>query len=358
MAKYTYVRKTMTFAGKRYEVRGKTEAEAREKLNLLRQTLIRGDIFSSGSVSVNQWYKKWVNTYKASSGITPKSLHLYDEKYNKYLRPVIGRLPLKDIRDFHLQEILNNQIGMSFSHVSKLRMVMQEMFRQAKRSRLLVYDPSEDLILPDSVKRPHRPITELERTHILAVAAEHYAGLWVLTLLYAGLRPGETAALIWEDIDFVRNEIHVNKSLESGSNRIKEPKTSAGVRDIPMRRELREQLWLVRDIPQLPVFLNKMGRRHNHSSLYRMWASFVRAVDLHMGAVVEDGKITQHAIAPDLTPYCLRHSFCTDLQRAGVPINVAKELMGHSDISITANIYTHRDQLVLHENIAKLDRIR
>ena len=189
MKNYTYVRKTMTFAGKRYEVRGKTEAEAKEKLKALRQTLVRGDFFSTGSVSVNQWYKKWVKTYKASSGITPKSLHLYDEKYNKYLRPAIGRLPLKDIRDFHLQEILNEQSGMSFSHVSKLRMVMQEMFRQAKRSRLLVYDPSEGLILPSSVKRTHRPITELERAHILAVAAEHAAGLWVLTLLYAGLRP-------------------------------------------------------------------------------------------------------------------------------------------------------------------------
>ena len=203
---------------------------------------------------------------------------------------------------------------------------MQEMFRQAKRSRLLVYDPSEGLILPSSVKRTHRPITELERAHILAVAAEHAAGL----------RPGETAALVWGDIDFANNEIHVTKSLESGSNRIKEPKTAAGIRDIPMRRELREQLWSARDIPQLPVFLNKMGRRHNHSSLYRLWASFLQAVDLHMGAVVEDGKIIYHAVAPDLTPYCLRHTFCTDLQRAGVPINVAKELMGHSDISITA----------------------
>ncbi|MDD2217639.1 MAG: tyrosine-type recombinase/integrase [Eubacteriales bacterium] len=43
-------------------------------------------------------------------------------------------------------------------------------------------------------------------------------------------------------------------------------------------------------------------------------------------------------------PYCLRHTYCTDLQDAGVPINVAKELMGHSDISVTAKIYTHRTE--------------
>jgi site-specific recombinase XerD len=39
--------------------------------------------------------------------------------------------------------------------------------------------------------------------------------------------------------------------------------------------------------------------------------------------------------------YCLRHTYCTDLQRAGVPLNIAKYLMGHNDISVTANIYTH-----------------
>ena len=75
-----------------------------------------------------------------------------------------------------------------------------------------------------------------------------------------------------------------------------------------------------------------------------------------MGATLYRNKITQHAIAEDLTLYCLRHTFCTDLQKAGVPINVAKELMGHSDISVTANIYTHRDNNVLHASMRMLDR--
>ena len=90
------------------------------------------------------------------------------------------------------------------------------------------------------------------------------------------------------------------------------------------------------------------------NSLRRLWNAFARDLDLRMGAKVRDGEVVQHAIASDLTPYCLRHTFCTDLQRAGVPINVAKELMGHANISVTANIYTHRDQKVLHSNMAKL----
>ena len=65
-------------------------------------------------------------------------------------------------------------------------------------------------------------------------------------------------------------------------------------------------------------------------------------------------QLLDHPVA-GLTPYSLRHTFCTGLQRAGVPINVAKELTGHSGIKVTANIYTHRKQSVLHAGIALLD---
>lgn len=346
MKKYVYVRRTTTYQGRRYEVRGKTAEEAAEKLAALKEKLNRGEFFSGGNVTVNQWFRKWLTTYKKPAGLTPKSLHLYEEKYGKYLRPVIGKRTLLEIRDFHLQALLNEQEGMSYSHVTKLRMVMQEMFRQAYRSRLIPFDPAEGLHLPRCVRHSRRPITEEERTCILAVAKDHPAGLLVRLLLYAGLRPGEAAALLWSDVDFDRNELHINKALESGCNDIKAPKTSAGVRDIPLHRSLRQALWAVRGEPEAPVLCNRMGNRHNHSSLYRLWGSFAKAL--------ADCMETEYS---DLTPYCLRHTFCTDLQRAGVPLNVAKELMGHADITVTANIYTHRDSQLLHQNILQLEKM-
>ena len=121
-----------------------------------------------------------------------------------------------------------------------------------------------------------------------------------------------------------------------------------------MRPELRDRLLAARGAPESPVFPSARGGVRSANSLRRLWNAFARDLDLRMGAKVRDGEVVQHAIAPDLTPYCLRHTFCTDLQRAGVPINVAKELMGHANISVTANIYTHRDQKVLHSNMAKL----
>lgn len=348
-------RKTARYNGKKYEGYGKTELEALQKLAERLAAAKRGEQVVGGSMTVDAWYKEWKTLYKDPKGLTPKSLGMYDEKYRNYIKPRIGHLKLRDVRDVHLQRILNDQAGKSSSHVKKLRMVMQEMFKRARQSRLIPFDPAELLEMPAVTTGGHRAITEEERAAILAVAETHRAGLWVLTLLYTGMRPGETAALMWSDVDFARNEIHVHAAKESGTGTIKTPKTAAGIRDIPIHAALLPRLRAVQGKPFSPVFPTRAGNRQNEDSLRRLWKGFRRDLDIYMGAETYRNKIIKSVLAPDLTPYCLRHTFCTDLQRAGVPINVAKELMGHADIQTTANIYTHRDQGTLHGSMAQLD---
>ena len=169
------------------------------------------------------------------------------------------------------------------------------------------------------------------------MAQTHPAGLWVLTILYTGLRPERRAALFWEDIDFDRNEIHVYKAVESGTRTIKAPKTPQGFRISPCGRSCESACWRSGGEGTAPVFPSANGGIRSANSLRRLWNSFAHALDLTWARKSGTPNF-QHAIAPDLTPYCLRHTFCTDLQRAGVPINVAKELMGHANISVTANI--------------------
>ena len=350
-----YIRKTARWNGKKYEATGKTELEAMTKLAEKLAAAKRGEDLVSGAMTVSAWYKQWIDLYKKPKGLTEKSLKMYDEKFNGYIRPAIGHMKLKDVKDVHLQRILNSQAGRSASHVKKIRMVLQEMFKRARQSRLIPYDPAELLELPTVKQGRRRSITEEERAAILAVAERHRAGLWILTLLYTGMRPGETAALTWSDVDFDHNEIHVHAAKESGNRTIKGPKTDSGVRDIPIHAALLPRLLAARGKPFSPVFPTKAGTIQSESSMRRMWNSFRTELDLQLGAKTKDGKIVESVVADDLTPYCLRHTFCTDLQRAGVPINNAKELMGHADIQTTANIYTHRDNTTLHNSIALLD---
>lgn len=350
-----YVRKTARWNGKKYEATGKTELEAMTKLAEKLATAKRGEETIGGAMTVSAWYKEWKATYKDHKGLTAKSLGMYDEKFNRYIRPRIGAMKLRDVKDVHLQRILNDQEGMSYSHVEKLRRVMREMFSRARKSRIIAVDPSEGLELPAAPEGTHRSLTDAERAVLLKVAERHHAGLYVLTLLYTGMRPGEAAALTWTDVDFKNNEIHIHAALESGTGRVKGPKTEAGIRDIPIRAALLPHLLAVKGDPFDRVFKSRSGHPLNSNSQYRLWKDFKRAMDIEMGAKVYRNRIEESVIAADLTPYCLRHTFATDCARAGVPLETVRWYLGHEDISTTANIYQHRDTATLHAGIALLD---
>nr|DAH99667.1 MAG TPA: Integrase [Caudoviricetes sp.] len=353
---YNYVRKTFTHNGTRYEVKGKTEAEAIERMALKREELRRGEATSGGNMPVNKWFTQWLELYKTPAGLTPKSLGMYRQLYDRHIGPAVGRMKLQDVRDIHLQKILNGQAGMSYSHCTKLRSAMQQLFGRAYRSRLIPFDPSAGLTLPATQRNSRRSLTDEEREVFLAVEPTVPGGILWYAALYTGMRPGELAALQWRDVDFAAGEIHVCRALESGSwGTIKEPKTAAGVRTIPLRRPLADRLRPLRGEPMETVFRNQAGRPHNTTTMQRLWGSIIRAMDIAMGAEVYRNQIITSVVADDLVPYCLRHTFCTDLQRAGVPINVAKELMGHADIATTANIYTHGDTETLHAYVAQMD---
>lgn len=92
----------------------------------------------------------------------------------------------------------------------------------------------------------------------------------------------------------------------------------------------------------------------DENAFYHAWHNFKRKMDIANGARVYRNQIKESTLATDLEPYLIRHTFCTDCQAAGVPINVAKELMGHSDISVTAKIYTHMVDEVFEQNRQRL----
>lgn len=355
MSEYEYVRKTRQVNGRRFEAYGKTEREALTKLADMIAAAKRGEETINENMTVNAWFKQWLEVYKKPKGLTSKSLGMYTEKYNKYIKPAIGTMKLKDVRDTHLQRIMNAQAGMSESHAKKVRMVLQETFKRARQSRLILFDPAELLELPKTTKGKRRAITEEERAAILTVAETHRSGFWIKTLLYTGMRPNETAALTWADVDFKNNEIHVHAAKESGSQTIKAPKTPAGVRDIPIHAELLPLLLAHKGKAFDPVFPTGAGNFQNENSMRRLWTGFKRDLDIYMGAELYRNQIIKSVVAEDLTPYCLRHTFATDCLKAGVPLEVVKWLMGHEDITTTANIYQHPVTDSLHSGMAILD---
>lgn len=358
MSDYKYIRVTETYNGKRYEGYGKTEREAHKKLAAKIEKAKRGEDGISENMTVDTWFKEWKKTYKDPKGLTEKSLAMYDQKYENHIKPAIGKLRMKEVKTVHLQQILNRQAGMSESHVKKTCMVMKAIFKRARQNRIIIYDPAESLELPKFTTNKRRSITEEERKLILKTAETHRAGLWVLTILYTGMRPGETAALTWDNVNIPAKEIYVVAAKESGNKNIKSTKTAAGIRTIPIRKELLPLLAAAKkkNAKKNLVFTNTKGAPLDDDAMHRMWKNFVRQMNINAGAELYRNEIVEPKVAADLTTYCLRHTFATDLQKAGVPINVAKEIMGHEDITVTANIYTHKDTDLLHKYFDEMDR--
>jgi integrase len=339
--KYTYYRSTFYYNGKQYSATSsKSPREADRKADAKKSAMERAEIATGGNMTVEHWARQWLDTYLAPT--VGEGHYKNCESYVKKINSALGGKRIKDVSPDDLQSLLNTEKGKSKSHVLHFQQVIQAVFMRARKSRHIITDPSEDLVLPTAVERKRRSITPEERAAILNLAETHRAGLWVRTILYCGLRPCETRALDWRHIDLENALIHVEQSMKARTKTIGAPKTDAGVRSIPIPLVLLDALREAQGASDEPVFKQPTtGRRHTETSTRGMWNNFARELDISMGAVLRRNKIVESRIAPDLVAYCLRHTYCTDLQAAGVPLNIAKYLMGHSDITVTANIYTH-----------------
>ena len=342
---------TVSYDGKRYAIAGKTEADAHRKAGKLRAELEAGAKLKKQNVTVKSFCEDWLKTYRSSGSDSDKR---YEQIVNNIIIPAIGAQKLRSITEQRLQQLLNDNAQYSKSQLSKLRMTLRQIFKKARKNKLISDDPAEDLTLPDCQEGTHRAITQEERRLLLEVAETHRDGLYVKIMLYCGLRPQEVNALQWQHVDLTENVIRVRQALKHDTNEIGPPKSDAGYRDIPIPKALRLDLLKARSSPDAFV-CGRNGSFMTRSSQNRMWKSILRAMDLRAGAVLYRNQIVESKLADDLELYCLRHTYCTDLQAAGVPLNIAKELMGHEDISVTANIYTHTTSEVTKTAVKNLD---
>jgi len=407
-----YYRESLTYDGKRYRITGKTEREAMEKRAELLASLKRGEEQINSNMTVGAWAKEWLETYikpkvrepgqpKSDESMTEKSYAMYTQKLDGYILPAIKNMRLKDVRDVHLKKILNSQAGKSKSHVLKIRIVIKSMFRQAYQSRLIPYDPSEGLTLPAVSEGKRRSLTDNERELLLRACEMHRCGLWIKTLLGTGIRPGESAPLQIKDFDFKTGLLNIDKDIESGTYSISDPKTKAGIRKVPIPEDLSAELQKAFSdrSPFEYAFPQTNGKSmKTQECISNDWESFRRTMNILGGAKTivirktttrskdnpatqvtksertiskdgykatacgrimteedgEDGSI----LADDLVLYCLRHTYCTELQKAGVPINIASYLMGHADIQTTANIYTHTGETDAQTAAVKINAYR
>lgn len=350
-----YIKKTFTFDNKRHYVYGKTEQEAIEKRAVLKAELEAGKVIISKDTQVKDWINEWLIVYKEDD---VNSRWLADIKgiCNNYIVPEIGHLPLKSVKPLHIKKILNSISTFSKSYNAKIYDILNQIFKTAIENNLIISNPMTGIKKPQGrIPQKRRAITSYEHEITLKVAEYHRGGLFVLIMLYCGLRPQEVVPLQWKDIDFGKKTLSIFKALKSDGTIQNYTKTAAGMRIVPIPDVLLERLIKDKGEPFALVCTNSYGNRYTASSYRAMWKDFKKAMNIEAGCEVDRRLhriIPPYRISDDLTLYCYRHTYCTNLQAAGVPINVARELMGHESIAVTSKIYTHKSETAF-ENAQK-----
>lgn len=209
------------------------------------------------------------------------------------------------------------------------------LFGKAYANGLISSDPTLPLVRPaGKQKQARRSVTEEERALVVQEAQKDRLFYMYLLMLKCGCRPSEAAECRGSDIETV-----IRDNKEYHILHIRGTKTSNADRRVPLPDDLYD---LIKDTPADEyISCHRSGAKFNEDKRNKNWGYFARKLDLAAGAVTYRNKIIESKIADDLVPYCLRHTYCTDLARAGVDIRVAQKLMGHANISMTANIYTH-----------------
>lgn len=329
MNTYTYIRKTFTHAGRRYEVTGKNEKEAMRKMIEKQIALEKQMPTSGGRTLLRDWYMIAFQSYKPN--VSDRYMNQCLVRFRKHVIPQIGAFPLSAITPLQLQTILNSQKDMSRSHITKLHQDIFFVFDAARKNHMIESNPAADLVRPIGTIHKRRSLSDDEREHLLKVFPTDPRFIFFKLMLYCGCRPGEAAEVRYDDVVEIKDVpfLHIRGTKTVNSDRF-----------VPIPEELKKDLASGTGL----VAPTLAGTKHTESSYKRMVEALKRELNISMGAIVYRNQlIPPLPLADDFVPYLLRHTYCTDLKKKGVDVRIAKDLMGHADIKTTANIYDHTD---------------
>lgn len=327
---------------KRIAARGKTEREALQKLAELKADYAAGLVLVTKASPFERYAEEYLEIYKRPK-VDPATFANEHRRLQLYFYPHIGCISLEKLTTSTLQQCLNEmqEKGLSQDYIKKAYNLVFAVLDQARKDRLLLYNVAENCTVPQGKPpKSRRALTEAERQLFLTACAQSPKGANYLITYYCGLRPAEVKALRWANIDFKAKTITVTNRADAKSA-IKSPKSKAGYRTIPIPDALMvELLKLPRNIDK-NAFVFGDEKPQTKQNYERGWRNIKRHMNIAAGAILYRNQIVQSVIDDDISPYYLRHTYCTMLAEIGIPLKTAQYLMGHSSVELTANIYTH-----------------
>lgn len=298
----------------------KTEKQAAKDIE--RQLLAYQDKATGGMT-----FKQLADEWSAAHYPTLENNTL--KQYRPALKDAVsrfGEMRISDITSTQVDLYIKSFASRGYAQktVKSRLLVLNLAMTYAVVNQYIAANPCTYIKVPKNLpKEKRRGLTEEEIT-VVKNSIDKTFGLFAYFLLNTGLRRGEALALTYNDIDFDKKVIKVNKTVEWIGNvpNIKDhPKTDAGLREVPLLDCLYKVLKQGRG-DQL-IFPNTKNELIRNGNFNRLWDKYRAETGL------------------TITPHQLRHAYATMLYDAGVDVKTAQYLLGHANIQTTMDIYTH-----------------
>lgn len=341
----------------------KIDLSLREKEKLIEKDLRAGISYKAGGVTVLELVERYISI---KTKVRPTTRAGYKTVINVLREDAFGKKKISDIKTSEAKMWLVGlqDGGRSYSSIHSIRGVVRPAFAMAVEDDLIRKNPFDfelaKVLINDSVKRD--ALTPKQERDFLKFIKEDehfsqfYDGMFIL--FKTGLRISELCGLTIRDIDLQERTINVYKQLQyTGGKKayIEQTKTDAGRRVLPMSDEVYEAFKRVisgRKKPRVEqmidgvsgfLFLDEKGKP---MVAYHWEKKFQHSVEKY-------NKIYKVEL-PKITPHVCRHTYCTNMAKSGISVKTLQYLMGHSDISVTMNVYTHLKLVDAQDELEKL----
>lgn len=339
---------------RRKDVYGKTRKEVVEKLQALQRAHAAGMTFSK--LTVKAFLEEWLEqTVKRKNRV--RTYDKYAQDIEHHLVPALGHHQLAKLTPSHVQALLNQleDAGLSHRSIRNVRAVLRCALNQALRFGYVTRNVAALVDVPGSVTFQPVTIDEAQARRLIEATREHRFEVLFRFALGLGLRKGEILGLRWEDVDLAAATMRITGSLQRQRGRLERSatKTDASVRTIALP-------------PMLLAMLRKHRERQEQlRSVARRWTDSGLVFTSSVGTAIEPSdlsrefkKVLKRAGLPEnLRFHDLRHACATLLIVMGVHPRVVMEILGHSQIGTTMNIYAHVLPRVQREAVTGLDAL-
>lgn len=347
---------------------GKTQKEVKSKLEEYKKQINLGILPTDDKLTLEQWYYTWLFDYRIKD-LKPKSFEKYEGIYRNYIKDTtLGKIKLKDLRATHLQQHYNKLLDIDKKAVSTIKGLntrLKPCLAEAEKQGYIQKNYCKMVTLPkDNTVKEIKVLTPDQQQSFIAAIKGHELEILFLVALSTGLRLGEILGLKWSDVAFHDGSLTVNRTLQrvteidrdgNRESKIIEqlPKTKNSIRTVPIPQNILSRL-KDHKLEQSKVRL-KLGEAYLNND-YVFCNNLGYPIDDKRPARNLKSILTKLNIEP-IKFHGLRHTYATRLFEANVPPKTVQVLMGHYDISITLDIYTHVMESTKLEAVDKLNEI-